>query len=228
MVQGFCDWTGLTDCRWESDAETRCEALVTEALIFAPESAEALQTLASVRLSQLQFQDAQSALERSMALWKDLDPEDDGVPDFPTRISLARLLMEAEMEDEAMDVLERLALEDDQSVEACYLGGWCLHLIADKDKKSEDVASNGEKRASDAADEEYLSMLKQSRKWLLNTLRLYQLQEYEDDRLKDHTTELIQGLNETLGPVPEGAEDDEDEEEWIEDGEVEDEEMADT
>lgn len=203
------------------DAEQRCEALITEALMFAPENPEALQTLASVRLSQDKLQDAQSALTRSVGLWKDLDPEDDMVPDFPTRVSLARLLMEAELEDDAMEVLERLALEDDQSVEACYLGGWCLHLLADKLKKSQEGTK-------EEGDDEATDMLKLSRRWLLNTLRLYDLQDYEDDRLKDHTTELVNGLNDVLGPVPEGAEAEEEEEEWLDDGDEEDEEMAGT
>ena len=213
----------MTDLSWEDDAEARCESLVIEALAFAPDSAEVLQTLASVRLSQLKQQDAQLALTRSMGLWKNLDPEDDEVPDYPTRISLARLLMEAEMEDEAMVVLERLALEDDQSVEACYLGGWCLYLLAEKRRKTEatnDVAY-GHNEAND-------DTLKASRKWLLNTIKLYQLQEYEDDRLRDHTTELVGELNKILGPIPEDADADEEAEEWADEEDSEDEEMAGT
>lgn len=213
--------------RWEQDAETRCEALITEALLTAPSSPSVLQTLASIRLSQAKIPDARSALSRSLALWKDLDPEDDRVPDFPSRIALARLLMEAEMEDEAMEVLERLALEDDESVEACYLGGWCTKLIADKKKEAFAAKQNGN---AEAEDEEVVATLKVSRSWLLNTLKLYQMLEYEDERLKEHTLELVAGLNDVLGPPPEDGKEDE-EEEWdgIEDDEVseaEDEEMT--
>ncbi|KAI4843254.1 hypothetical protein E4T44_06837, partial [Aureobasidium sp. EXF-8845] len=177
----------MTDLSWETDAEQRCESLITEAIMVDPDSPEVLQTLASVRLSQLKPEDARAALTRSISMWKDLEPEDPLIPDFPNRVSLARLLMEADMEDEAMDVLERLALEDDQSVEACYLGGWCLQLMADKKKAQYGEAVN------DAASEqakEVLSMLKASRSWLLNTLRLYKVLEYEDERLKQHTEEL--------------------------------------
>ena len=111
-------------CRWDPAAESTCETLVAEALLTAPLSPEPLQTLASVRISQLRVEDARAALARSMELWVDLPPEDPHVPEFATRISLARLLMEAGMEEGAMGVLERLVREDDGCVEAWYLGGF--------------------------------------------------------------------------------------------------------
>ncbi|KAF2089130.1 hypothetical protein K490DRAFT_38359 [Saccharata proteae CBS 121410] len=202
----------MTDLSWEEDAEAKCEALVTEALLIAPSSPETLQTLASVRISQLKYEDARTALKMSMDLWSDLEPEDPKVPDFPTRISLARLLMESELEEEAIDVLERLVLEDDSSVEAWYLGGWGLHLMAEKKKQAED-------------EDTVKALFKASRHWLLNSLKLYQMVEYEDDRLKDHAVELVEGLNKLLGPPIEGEE----EEEWEElEEEREDEEMEGT
>jgi hypothetical protein len=76
------------------------------------------------------MEDAQSALRRSLETWQDLPPEHPDVPDYPERISLARLLMEAQMEEEALEVVERLVGEDDESIEAWYLGGWCLYLMA--------------------------------------------------------------------------------------------------
>lgn len=155
-----------------------------------------------------------------MGLWKDLDPEDDAVPDFSSRISLARLLMEAELEVEAMEVLQRLAMEDDQSVEACYLGGWCLNLLADKRKAAKEP-TNGH---NSDTEEEYNDTLKVSRTWLLNTLRLYDLQQYEDDKLKAHTLELVDLQNKVLGPPPEDGQG-EDEVDWDEAGSS-DEEMS--
>ncbi|KAL5120271.1 hypothetical protein ACEQ8H_001829 [Pleosporales sp. CAS-2024a] len=194
----------MTDLSWEEDAEARCEAAVTEALLFAPTNPEPLQTLASIRISQLRNDDAKAALTRSMDLWKDLDPDDPKVPDYSTRISLSRLLMEAELEDEAIDVLERLIGENDGSVEAWYLGGWCLHLLAGKQK------AKGE-------DEVATSLLRASRDWLENCLKLYTLLEYEDERLKEHADEILTELNDTLGPCT-GEEDDD----WENAGEDED------
>jgi hypothetical protein len=179
--------------RWEDDAEARCEALVTEALLVAPDSPECLQTLASVRISQLKSDDAKAALGRSLDIWKDLPPEDIRVPDFPTRISLARLLMEVQMEHEALDVLERLVLEDDQSVEALYLGGWCLYLLGEKGEPTSTESSNQDEQ------ERRQSTLSSSRDWLKASLKLYQLVEYEDERLKEHALELVQNLDKELG-----------------------------
>jgi tetratricopeptide (TPR) repeat protein len=178
----------MTDLSWEEDAENRCEGAVTEALLVAPNSPEPLQTLASIRISQTRLEDARAALTRSMGVWKSLDPDDPKVPDYSTRISLARLLMEAEMEDEAIEVLERLVGENDSSVETWYLGGWCLHLLAGKQK-------------ADGQTETGTSLLRASRDWLENCLKLYALLEYEDERLKDHADELLKELNDILGPA---------------------------
>ncbi|KAH7130768.1 TPR domain-containing protein [Dendryphion nanum] len=177
----------MTDLSWEEDAEARCEAAVTEALLVAPNSPEPLQTLASIRISQLRVDDAKAALLRSLGLWKDLEPNDPSIPDYSTRISLSRLLMEAEIEEEAIEVLERLVGENDSSVEAWYLGGWCLHLLAEKQKAGEQT-------------ETATALQRASRDWLENCLKLYTALEYEDERLKEHADELLQGLNSILGP----------------------------
>jgi tetratricopeptide (TPR) repeat protein len=200
----------MTDLSLEVDAEARCNAAVTEALLFAPENPEPLQTLASIRISQSKPEEAKSALTRSIELWKDLGPDDPRVPDYSTRISLSRLLMEAEMEDEAIEVLERLVGENDGSVEAWYLGGWCLHLLAGKQK------TIGEEKT-------VTSLLRASRDWLENCLKVFTLLEYEDERLKEHADEILKELNDVLGPSTgeddwedaddgEGDDDDDDEE----------------
>ncbi|OJD20252.1 hypothetical protein ACJ73_08417, partial [Blastomyces percursus] len=180
--------------RWEEDAEARCESLVTEALLVAPDSPECLQTLASVRISQLRHDDARAALSRSLELWKDLPPESPLVPDFPTRISLSRLLMEAQMEIQALEVLERMALEDDHSVEMWYLGGWCLYLLGKGEKLPPNKSDLSESELRQAT-------LRSSRSWLKQSLKLYGLVEYEDVKLKEHAEELVQDLQTQLGDV---------------------------
>jgi tetratricopeptide (TPR) repeat protein len=195
-----------------------------EAMGVAPNSPETLQTVASVRISQLKHDEAQQYLSKSLDLWRDLPPENLQVPDFSTRISLARLLMEAEMEDEAIRVLERLIQEDDTSVEAWYLGGWCLHLLAKKQKAKANGHANGDST-------ELLDLMKRSRRWLQHCLTLCQKLEYEDDRLQEHATELVGTLNEVLGePEETETESAAEDSEWEKDGgeeteESEDEEM---
>ncbi|EME49539.1 hypothetical protein DOTSEDRAFT_68349 [Dothistroma septosporum NZE10] len=226
----------MTDLSWEGDAEARCESLVTQAMTVEDEtSPEVLQTLASVRLSQERKEDAQSALKRSLETWIELESEDEAVPDFPTKISLARLLMEADLLDQAMQVCHRLIQEDDQSVEAWYLGGWCQYLLAQHNKADNDLANDSamDTGAGDQSAAVYHRALKGSRRWLKMSTKLYERQQYEDDRLFEHAEELVAGLDTVLGPEDEqaegGVEDDEDEWEGIEDDHAgEDEEMQDS
>lgn len=193
--------------------------------MVAPESPEPLQTLASVRISQLKFNNAREALARSIQLWKDLEPEDPRVPDFPSRISLSRLLMESEMEEDALEVLERLITEDDSSVEAWYLGGWCLHLLSQKGDATAGDSIEGDNASKDA------SLAHSSRDWLKNCLKLYELFNYEDDRMRDHALEIVESIDRVLGPTEEGKDpvESDDEGEWEdEDINEDDEEMEGT
>ncbi|WYZ42955.1 hypothetical protein EsH8_VI_000654 [Colletotrichum jinshuiense] len=191
----------MTDLSWEADAEQRCEALITEAGLVAPDSAETWQTVANVRISQEKTDEAKAALARSLELWVSLPPLDPNVPDFPTRISLVRLLLEVEMEKEAIEVLERLVGDDDQSVEAWYLGGWALFIDGEKAK------AKGEKSEDE---EDWKTTWDTSRRWLMRCLSLYVAQEYEDERLGEHAKELFAAINKELGDPPAEGEDDDD------------------
>ena len=177
----------MTDLSWEEDAEQRSESYVTEAVAVCPErlSAGCLQTLASVRISQQRIDGAREALRRSLGIWRDIPPEveDEARPDFPTRVSLARLLMEAEAELEALVVLEGLIKEDDESVECLYLCGWCHLLLSQKEERQE----------------ERIKMQEQAKTWLDNCLRLFKVQGYEDEKLHQHALELKQSLARALG-----------------------------
>lgn len=210
----------MTDLSWEDDAEQKCEALVTEATMVAPTFPESWQTLANVRISQLRMEDAKAALKRSLDLWQDLPPENDVVPDFPTRVSLARLLMEADMDVEAIEVLERLVGEDDTSVEVWYLGGWGLYILGEKQK-------NGEVKAEQEDGESWRISWISSRQWLNHSLRLFKLQDYEDERLGEHAKELLASLDAELGDAATEAQDGDVSDEWEEeDDSGEDEEMT--
>lgn len=135
-----------------------------------------------------------------MDLWKDLPPSDSAIPDFPTRISLARLLMEVGMEEAAVEVVERLVGEDDQSVEAWYLGGWGLYLLGQKRQERLMTDDAVDYKADERVEGEDISTtsLISSREWLRQSLSLYGTLEYEDDRLRDHAMELVAELDEAL------------------------------
>lgn len=191
----------MTDLSWEDDAEQRCEALITEAMMTAQDSAETWQTVGNVRISQERIPEAKIALARSLDLWRHLPPDHAAIPEFPTRIALARLLLETEMREEALEVLERLVTDDDQSVEAWYLGGWCLYMDGEKQRRGQPREQNG------AARDEWKSTWSTARKWLARCLKLYVMLEYEDERLGEHAAELVQDINKELGEMPEDEED---------------------
>ncbi|OAQ96029.1 hypothetical protein LLEC1_01542 [Akanthomyces lecanii] len=196
----------MTDLSWEEDAEQRCEAL----------------TVANVRISQERNDEARTALKRSLELWQDLAPEDPAVPDFPTRIALARLLLETEMMEDALVVLERLVTDDDESIEAWYLGGWALYLAGEKFRDAKGSANGAD------PSEDLTITWKSSRRWLAQCLKLFDAQEYEDERLGEHAVELVLSINKEIGEPEEGedewdvASDDEDDEDEDEDEEMED------
>lgn len=58
---------------FEDEAETTCDNLATLALETDPTSCEALQTIASVRMSQKRPEEAQHFAERAWERWKGLD-----------------------------------------------------------------------------------------------------------------------------------------------------------
>lgn len=170
---------------------------MTEAVLISPESPAVLQTLASVRISEVRLDEAKSALTRSMELWKHLSPDEVNFPDFATRISLVRLLLEVGMAVEATDVVDQLVQQDDQSVEAVYLAAWSRFLLYEK--------------GADLAGE--------SRNWFRRCLRLYTSVDYEDEELRKHVVEMMAKLDETLGPLP--KEDEGEDAEWEDEGSVE-------
>lgn len=207
----------MTDLSWEDDVEQRCETLVTEAVALCPDRPGVLQTLANVRISQERDEEARNILRTSMESWngplgkktvdgETVDAEDEGtLPDFATRISLVRLLMDVGMEQEAVQVCERLVSEDDESVEAWYLNGWGWVLLAEKTQD----------------DDECLKLKKSARESLATALRLYQQLDYEDDRLRDHALELVHGLGKEVGDDDDWEDEDEEEEVGDDDAEVE-------
>ena len=246
----------MTDLSWSSSAEAQCERLISEALLMTPNYAPPLQTLASIRISQNRIVEARKALRESVALWRtasadgDEDDDDDAVPDFPTRISLCRLLMEVGMEEEALGVVERLVREDDGSVEAWYLGGWCLYLLGGKQAEAGksgnhdgvngvDGMEDGDGVVQDGLGKNekeengdgnlYMQSMVSSREWLKQSLKLFEMVGYEDERLRDHARELVGEIDGIFGE--QGAEEEEVVvEEWDgfgddedEDGEQEDE-----
>lgn len=216
----------MTDLSWEDDAEARCEALITEATMLAPELPDAWQTVANVRVSQSRRDDAVAALERSLAIWSDLEPEDPRVPAFPSRVALTRLLMECDMEKRALEVCDRLVEDDDTSVEAWYLGGLAHYTVGEKGKNNtaEEVKNGAnEDKSEDGWKKEWV----RARQWLSQCMLLFEAQEYEDERLGEHAQELLATVNAAVGDLPDEEEEEGDGWEDLDEEGGADEEMAD-
>ena len=69
----FFFFIGLSLSSFDPAAESNCEELLKSALQVDPENTEALQTLASVRMSQQRPEEAKGILGKAWSSWKDLD-----------------------------------------------------------------------------------------------------------------------------------------------------------
>lgn len=128
------------------------------------------------------------------------DPSSD--PDFPTRISLSRLLLEVNLLPQAQRVLDRLVAEDDTSVEAWYLAGWCLYLLSGlhmADTDDDDATAPARPAAKAAQTRIDTDTAESSLEHLAEALRLSNVLDYEDDRLCGHAAELVAELETALG-----------------------------
>ncbi|KAF9450901.1 TPR-like protein [Macrolepiota fuliginosa MF-IS2] len=207
------------DLCFEPEAEKTCEDLLNLALQTDANNPEALQALASVRMSQQRPEDAKQILEQVWTLWKDLDLDDPRLPPIPTRLSLVKLFLELSLYTPALLVLQGVMVTDDQEVEAWYLEGWCFFLMSESAKES------GDGKLDDMGWEE---LAKDSRDCLETCKVLHINQDHPDKPILEHVQELVAKL-EVLGIKPSPLEDDQDDEgevEWEdvsegEDGDVE-------
>jgi hypothetical protein len=132
-------------------AESNCEELLESALQVDPENTEALQTLASVRMSQQRPDEAKDLLQKAWLSWEDLDAgmsnfspqpgprpsearsvDDVQLPPISSRLNLTKLFLELSLFTPALMVLQGIMASDDEEVEAWYLEGWCFFLMAEQ------------------------------------------------------------------------------------------------
>lgn len=96
------------------------------ALSHAPNSPEPHQLHASLLVTQRRKAEALQALERSISLWKDKDPQD--WPEFGFRLESAKLMTELGDHDRAITMFEALRDEADEVMDAWYYLGWTWYL----------------------------------------------------------------------------------------------------
>ncbi|PFH52997.1 hypothetical protein AMATHDRAFT_79399 [Amanita thiersii Skay4041] len=192
------------DLCFEPEAEKTCEDLLSFALQVDPGNSEALQSLASVRMSQQRPEDAKQCLEQAWSSWKDLELDDPKVPTIPDRLSIVKLFLELSLYTPALLVLQGIMAADDQEVEAWYLEGWCFFLM------SEQAQENG-----GTLDELTFQELAKDARDCLETCRILHAQhDHPDKPLLGHVKELITKL-EAQGIKPSSIRDElGEDEEW--------------
>jgi tetratricopeptide (TPR) repeat protein len=134
LVGGLCSAAELylTDLCYDENAEQLCSSFIEEALQLAPLHFEALQSLASLRLSQQRPDDAKEAMLKSVAQWKDLEFEERPLMDI--RINGLKMLLEVGELDLCADLVEFMLEEDDENVELWYLRGFCASADGDNEE----------------------------------------------------------------------------------------------
>ncbi|KAF8135097.1 hypothetical protein EV363DRAFT_1213131 [Boletus edulis] len=220
-------------------ASTTCDALLSHALQIDPQHLEALQTLASVRLSQEKPDEALLALRTfpSPPIQDDsdavtADPRShahlllDALP-IQTRIARAKLLLECGAYPDALSLLEGVVATDDTIIEGWYLMGWTWWLLAERKKEDGVAATVG--LDEDGRELEWQDMARDARDCLETCQTLHASQGHPDIPLVEHVKELISSLD-ALGIQPSPLEEEDDNDgEWEEvsdDGENEDIEMT--
>eukprot|EP00041_Stephanoeca_diplocostata_P025570 m.672339 g.672339 ORF g.672339 m.672339 type:complete len:380 (-) comp22776_c1_seq41:3597-4736(-) len=152
IAEAFCGIAELymTDLCDEEVAQDTCVDCCERALQYDAQSAQAMQTMASVSMSSSQPEAALSWIQQSLAVWHaptqmgagggsaapSAATVDSGegttalerVPPFEFRINTAKILMELGQHPVAMEVLGQLLREDAEVVEVWYLLALAQHL----------------------------------------------------------------------------------------------------
>eukprot|EP01122_Echinamoeba_exundans_P000655 TRINITY_DN1057_c0_g1_i4.p1 TRINITY_DN1057_c0_g1~~TRINITY_DN1057_c0_g1_i4.p1 ORF type:complete len:266 (+),score=78.00 TRINITY_DN1057_c0_g1_i4:439-1236(+) len=123
LIAGLCSIAELymTDLCEQDDAEQQCDKVLNEALKLDKNNYEALQLLASFRISQQNNPAAVEALRASYNLWKDLEPTDDKMPSYEFRVATSKLLLELQEWEWAQELLQTMLEEEDSIAEVWYL-----------------------------------------------------------------------------------------------------------
>ncbi|KLO17224.1 hypothetical protein SCHPADRAFT_926015 [Schizopora paradoxa] len=198
-------WMAPTyDLCFDPKAEETCENLLKTAFETDSNNIDALICLSSFRLSQQKPEEAKQAAIQAWSVWKD-EEDESKIPAISSRIELTKRFLEVQEYAAALHVLQTIMATDDQDVEAWYLEGWCFYLMAEQAKETNT-------KIEELSWEE---LAKDSRDCLENCRSLHTNLEHPDDKLLEHTIELI-GQLDSLGikPTPEEEQQEDDGDEW--------------
>lgn len=142
LCTGYCSVAELwmSDLCFEPNAEQECDVSLQSAVEYGPDNPEALQAMASFRISQHRSDDANKLMDLALAKLQTLkqNDENDGddmmqveeegddetaefEPPFEFRVQTARILLELNRPKDSVPLLERLLREDDDVLEVWVL-----------------------------------------------------------------------------------------------------------
>ncbi|XP_048008327.1 probable assembly chaperone of rpl4 isoform X1 [Megalobrama amblycephala] len=213
----FCSIAEIffTDLCMEEGAADRCKEAIDKALLYDEHNPEALQLMASYLFSIEKTEEGREYLKKSVSSWlpslqkkeessasaaHDMEEEENqtksNIPPYESRITTAKLLIEAEEYEMATEVLEDLLEEDDEVVEVWYLLGWLFYLQLDK----QDPTNNS------------VNFRKSAWTCLSKAKKLYVKLRCEDAPMFEHTEQLLAELGGEEHGVAAADDDDDDDE----------------
>ncbi|XP_033983974.1 probable assembly chaperone of rpl4 isoform X2 [Trematomus bernacchii] len=202
----------LTDLCMEEGAGDKCKELIERALQYHHDNPEALQLMASYLFSTERNQEGKEYLLKSVGLWlpaqeqsaasssTDEDMQNE-IPPYESRVTTAKLLLESEEFEVAVDVLEGLLEEDDEVVQVWYLSGWVCYLQLEKAKELQEREG---REVTEEETEEWKSLQEVARSYLTNAKKLYIKLRCDDQPMSEHVEQLLSDLGGEL----EGEEED--------------------
>lgn len=118
----------MTDLCEEPDAEQNCEGCITHGLSLCPDNVDGLVMLASCRMSQCRFDDAEQILMHVSEIIAAIDTTTDFLPAYDVRLFAGKMLLELDNDDScrdrceaAVNLFDQLLLENDENNELLFL-----------------------------------------------------------------------------------------------------------
>ncbi|XP_020793212.1 uncharacterized protein si:dkey-12j5.1 [Boleophthalmus pectinirostris] len=204
----------LTDLCMEEGAADKCKEFIERALHYHHDNPEALQLMASYLFSADRNQEGKEYLLKSVAGWLpsqkaasglEEDLQNIEIPPYESRITTAKLLIEAEEYETAVDVLEGLLEEDDEVVQVWYLSGWVCYLQL---QRAKELLQREAREATEEEREEGKALEEAARSYLTNAKKLYNKLRCDDQPMLEHVEQLLGELGGELEEEEEVAEED--------------------
>lgn len=172
----------LADLCMQEGAADKCKENIERALQYHYDNPEALQLMASYLFSTERNQEGREYLLKSVGLWLPAQKQgaapssteedtQNEIPPYESRITTAKLLIESEEYEMAVDVLEGLLEEDDEVVQVWYLSGWVCYLQLEKAKEQQEREG---REATEEEKEERTALKEAARSYLTSAKKVIQ------------------------------------------------------